>query len=213
MVLINYAIAFFISRGYYIIQVAKERIKNSFSHKLLKSIVIGGVVLIAVTNPYFGIRAIEALQKDLKRKNWRKLKNSLYYLRSRGAIEAVQMPDGSFTVTATATGKKIAEKYDLENIKIIKPDQWDGYWRILSFDIPANKKLARQTLLAKLKELGFVMLQKSIWVHPFDCRKELAVITTAFEVEPYVNFIVARELDKSYKVRREFEIRNQIKLD
>ena len=48
--------------------MARERIKNSFSHKLLKSIVIGGVVLIAVTNPYFGIRAIEALQKDLKRR-------------------------------------------------------------------------------------------------------------------------------------------------
>jgi len=193
--------------------MARASIKNSFSHKLLKSIVIGGVVLIAVTNPYFGIKAIEALQKDLERKKWRQIKNSLYYLRSRGAIEAIQMPDGSFTVTATATGKKIAEKYDLENMRIERPDRWDGYWRILSFDIPANKKLARQTLLGKLKDLGFIMLQKSIWIHPFDCQKELAVISKAFEVEPYVNFIVAKELDKSYKVRKEFETKNQIQLD
>ena len=193
--------------------MARTSVKNSFSHKLLKAIVISGVVALAATNPYFGIRAIEALQKDLERKKWRQLKNSLYYLRSRGAIEATQMPDGSFTVTATVTGKKIAEKYDLENLKIKTPDKWDGYWRIFSFDIPANKKLARRVLLDKLKNIGFVMLQKSIWVHPFDCQKELAVISKAFEVEPYVNFMVAKELDKNHRVRREFETKNRIELD
>ena len=145
---------------------------------------------------------------------FRTYKNALH-IWPRGEDMLIALPnlDGSFTVTATATGKKIAEKYDLENMRIERPDRWDGYWRILSFDIPANKKLARQTLLGKLKDLGFIMLQKSIWIHPFDCQKELAVISKAFEVEPYVNFIVAKELDKSYKVRKEFETKNQIQLD
>ncbi|MDP2860845.1 MAG: PaaX family transcriptional regulator C-terminal domain-containing protein, partial [bacterium] len=45
---------------------------------------------------------------------------------------------------------------------------WDGKWRIVAFDIAEINHLLRQTLREKLKNLGFGMLQKSIWLTPHD---------------------------------------------
>ena len=38
--------------------MAKKRLKEIFAYKLLKAIALGGVVIVASTNPYFGIRAM-----------------------------------------------------------------------------------------------------------------------------------------------------------
>jgi len=38
------------------------------------------------------------------------------------------------------SGKKRILRYDLDNMKIKKPLKWDGYWRIVVFDIPEDEK-------------------------------------------------------------------------
>ena len=35
--------------------------------------------------------------------------------------------------------KKLVE-YNIDDMEIKKPKKWDGKWRIISFDIPKNKK-------------------------------------------------------------------------
>ena len=192
----------------------KNKSKESFSHKLLKAGAISSVLVIAATNPYFVLKAIGASRKDLERKKWWEYKKAINNLKRQKRLNVSQNPDGSYTLEITQVGKKVIEKYDLDSLKIEKPDQWDGGWRVLSFDIPKNKKNARQALLSKIKELGFLMLQKSVWVHPFECRKELAVISKAFEVEPYIYSFVAYEFenDKEYKLRKTFESRSGLNL-
>lgn len=46
--------------------------------------------------------------------------------------------------------------------------KWDGVWRLISFDIPEKEAKQRKWLRGKLKELGFGMLQESLWVIPHD---------------------------------------------
>ena len=48
--------------------------------------------------------------------------------------------------------------------------RWDRRWRVLVFDIAEEKREVRDRLRAKLKELGFGMIQKSVWLspHPFE---------------------------------------------
>ena len=108
-------------------------------------------------------------------------------------------------------GKEIVARYDLDNLRVGKPDQWDGLWRIFIFDIPADKR-GRHYLIMKLKELGFIMIQKSVWAHPFECREQLAVICKAFEIEPYVLSFIASDMDDDKRIRQNFEKLNGIKL-
>lgn len=192
----------------------KVKSSEAFSHKILKIIALSGATIIAASNPYFGLRLGNILDKELKRKKRKEFQKAIYNLRKKKRLNVTPNPDGTFTLEITQIGKNIVEKYDIDSLKVKKPDEWDGGWRVISFDIPKEKQAARQALLAKLKELGFIMLQKSIWVHPFECRKELAVIAKAFEVEPYVYCFIGWEFsnEKAYRLKKLFETKNNMVL-
>ena len=56
----------------------------------------------------------------------------------------------------------------------------DGEWRIVIFDIPEKFKKAREALRMKLKELGFLELQKSVFIFPYECEDEINFIVEVF---------------------------------
>jgi phenylacetic acid degradation operon negative regulatory protein len=51
--------------------------------------------------------------------------------------------------------------------------KWDGKWRIVYYDIPEKDKNIRKQLREKLWELGFGMIQKSVYISPFDVAEDL----------------------------------------
>src|SRR3989338_9444783 len=179
-----------------------------FARILLTSLVVGGVVLVAATNPYFGIKAIGAIQKELKRRKWEQFRNGLYHLKRKGYIDVEPNPDGTYIIRTTKAGREQAHKYDLDKLSIEVPKKWDKNWRLVVFDIPARKYKARSALLGKLKELGFIMFQKSVWAHPFECKNEIAVVSRAFEVERYIHQTTCHKVSAGEYLRFEFEKRN-----
>lgn len=42
--------------------------------------------------------------------------------------------------------------------------QWDGKWRVMTFDVPRGEGTLRQRLIRWLKERDFVCLQGSVWI-------------------------------------------------
>jgi phenylacetic acid degradation operon negative regulatory protein len=48
--------------------------------------------------------------------------------------------------------------------------RWDGNWRVLMFDLPADRSTERTNLLRLLRERGYGCLQGSAWIspHPFE---------------------------------------------
>ena len=48
------------------------------------------------------------------------------------------------------------------------------------FDIPDERKIKREALRGKLKQLDFTMIQKSVWLHPFPCYDELEMLKEFF---------------------------------
>ena len=192
--------------------MARIKLKESFSYKLLRVLAMSGSVVLASTNPYFGLNVAGAFKKELDRKKWGEFHREMNKLKIKKRINVSENSDGSYNVEITNLGKNLVAKYNLDDLIIKKPEQWDGFWRFCSFDIPGPKKQARQALLSKLKELGFIMAQKSLWTHPFECREELAVIAKAFEVEPYIHFFVAHDLDKDLFLRKKFTSKTGIPL-
>lgn len=50
---------------------------------------------------------------------------------------------------------------------------WDGYWSVVSYDIPEKKKEVRESLREKLVSLGFGGWQKSVYISPHDLCEDL----------------------------------------
>ena len=89
-------------------------------------------------------------------------------------------------------------------MKINIPPKWDGYWRIVIFDIPEKFKKARNALGKKIKDLGLFPLQKSVFVYPFDCKDEINFVSEFFRVGKFTQYIVAKELDGEKFLKQHF---------
>ena len=187
--------------------MARRKFRDTLSYKILKALAISGAVVIAASSPYFGLNAGRAFRRELDKKKWREFYRHLNSLKNKKRINVSQNPDGSYNVAISTFGKDLITRYSLDEISIKKPDKWDGGWRFCAFDISSKaNKYARHALVDKLKELGFVMVQKSLWAHPFECREELSVIARAFEIERYVCSFIAYEMDtdKERELKRKF---------
>jgi DNA-binding transcriptional regulator PaaX len=71
---------------------------------------------------------------------------------------------------------------------------WDGKWRIVMFDIPQKYERQRHLFRAKLKILGFQMLQKSVFVIPYPCEEELSRICHTLKLLDHVDVVVAETI-------------------
>ena len=101
-------------------------------------------------------------------------------------------------------GRQWALTYQIENMRIHAPKNWDEKWRIVMFDIPERFKKVRDILRIHLRSLGFEELQKSVFVHPFPCINEIEYIAKHYGIGKYVRFIIAESIDNEQYVKRRF---------
>lgn len=143
------------------------------------------------------------------RKSWKEINRQLLWRRIREfyedrLVEFNEHKDGSVTVVLTENGRKRALRYDFENMNIKIPNFWDGLWHIVIFDIPEKRKAAREALRRKLKELGLIELQKSVFVFPHECKDEIEFVAEFFEVGHNIRYIRARYVTNDAELRKEF---------
>ena len=75
------------------------------------------------------------------------------------------------------------------------------------FDIKEKRKPYREALRGKLKELGFVLLQKSVWVHPFDCRNEVELLKSFFGLSSReICLIAAKDVSSERELQEHFHL-------
>lgn len=177
---------------------------------ILLYLTIAGAVAIASTSPYFLLnisRSIIRNRKYFKKKlDERKIAKLLEKLR-RNRLIILREEDGKFKLELTEKGKRIIREIKFEDLKIEKPAIWDGKWRVIIFDIPDKyRKRARDALREKLKTLDFYPLQKSVWVHPYPCQKEIQFLTELFDITRYVNILVADNIYDDIKLRKYFKL-------
>ena len=148
---------------------------------------------------------LRALAKQCGLRKSEHFARSITYLKRRRLV-SIAAKDGQQILTLSENGKKRVLQFDLDRLQIKRPRKWDGYWRLVLFDIPEKYKLGREALRSKLKQLGFYQLQKSCFIHPFDCKSEITFISEIFEVAPYVNFILVNDLEGASQLVKHFNL-------
>jgi len=133
-----------------------------------------------------------------------KLKEALYKLKKQRLVEITRMKGTEVELKITQKGKERILRFELEKLKILKPNKWDGKWRVVIFDIPEKKKLGREVLREKLKDLGFVRLQNSVFIYPYECEDEIDFIKKIFGLSPFVKYLVTESFQGDFYLRRHF---------
>jgi len=163
----------------------------------------GGIIILSMANPKLPHYLLKSYLKNRYR-----LRERLKMLEERGWIKITEVDD-QFKLELVENGREVALYYKIEEMHIKKPKKWDGLWRVVVFDIPEDKKIARDVLRRRLKELGFIQLQKSVFILPYDCKKEIEVIQHAYEIWPYMSFMIVKEIDNEDKLIKRFNLKNE----
>lgn len=64
------------------------------------------------------------------------------------------------------------------------------------FDIPDEKKNARDSFRRKLQQLGCIKLQESIFVSAYPCKKEIDFLCHFLEISDYVSLAVLDKIER-----------------
>lgn len=187
-----------------IIQIMRDL--GSTSRKILL-LLEGGLVLSLTRRPDAYFIIIKKIAKEWKKINERKLRDTIKRLYRSKLIDYKEEKDGSVILKLSENGKKKILKYNLDRIEIKKPKRWDNIWRMVIFDIPEIHKKGRTALTAKLKELGFYHLQKSVFIYPYECKNEIDFIAEIFNLAPYIRFARVKDIDVELDLKVKFNLR------
>ncbi|MBU1032186.1 hypothetical protein KKE03_04695 [Patescibacteria group bacterium] len=111
------------------------------------------------------------------------LSQAIKRLREQGLVELISDKELTFRLTDSGKDKALWKKMAFEDTK------WDGKWRLVIWDIPEKRRLARDLLRFKLKQLGFVQWQKSVWATKKNCIKILRDFIKRVGIEDWVMVI------------------------
>jgi len=165
-----------------------------------------GISLSLTTRPDRFFKILESTRKEWRALNERALREAIRKLYQSKLVDFKELGDGTAKITLTDKGKRRVVTFNLETMKIRRQPTWDRLWRIVIFDIPEYKKKARDALSARLKSIGMIALQKSVLVHPFNCKDEVEFLIELFDVRPFVRFIVAKEIDTALHLKKKFRL-------
>ena len=174
--------------------------------KKIMLLLIGGASLSLTRRPDAYFRIVKGMVKEWRKINERNLRIAIKNLYKSKMVDFRENQDGTVLTILTDKGNKRILKYDIDKIEIKKPNRWDKLWRLVIFDIPEDKNLGRKALVAKLKELGFYPMQKSVFIHPHECKDEIYFITEMFELAPYVRFLRVKDIDVELDLKERFRL-------
>ncbi len=109
--------------------------------------------------------AIHAFPEGLSRDEQRAV---VANLRRLGLIE-ISHVGNKITVQPSVKGVHRLQRAKIDELYIQPQTNWDGTWRMVSYDIPARYARQRRLLTSELHRLGFSLVKDSTWFHPYPC--------------------------------------------
>lgn len=183
----------------------KERKKINIQKIILGSIATAGILSVGLLAPN-ALQALKSFGLDKKLKNFHNDTNrSLSGLLNAGMVVFIEK-DGKKFLRLTEKGKLKLIRLEQYNFQFKKPKKWDNKWRIVIFDIPQKKRLQRDNLRFTLKQIGFVKLQNSVWVFPYDCEELVTLLKLDFKIGKDILYIIADKIENDKILKKYFEL-------
>lgn len=183
---------------------------------LLEALLIGGSIVGGLTFAPTLFAVLAGIGYALRagdKARRRKLSNSFQYLKRHKYVQVTTREDSNgkgIHVELTERGRQHAMHLRMKHIllqPIKRPQVWDKCWRIIIFDIAAEERSKRNAFRALVRRLGAIMLQKSVWIYPFDCSEQIDILKSLFDfTDAELRMIVANSIGDDTLFREHFRL-------
>ncbi len=143
--------------------------------------------------------------KDIHGFTSKQLSVTVADLKKQKLIEKKKDYEGSILVSLTERGILRVINFRFRRLNYRK-EKWDGKWRMVIFDIPDSHRKGRNALRYRLKMGGFYELQESVFLHPYDCKREIDDFVRLFKLEKYVRFGLLDFIDNQERIKLRYKL-------
>lgn len=187
-------------------EARKIRRLRAFQQGLLVAVAISSVVIIAATIPNAAqlLRYMPGYKKGA-RFNYQ-ARTALGRLKAKGLV-TFEERDGKQYARVTEEGEQILALESMRKGNAKKPKRWDGRWRVVLFDIPERRRGVRNRLRVFMQEYGFMRLQDSAWIYPYDCEDLIALAKANFRIGVDALYMIVEQLERDKHLREHFGLR------
>jgi DNA-binding transcriptional regulator PaaX len=126
----------------------------------------------------------------------------------RGYLKRIKKENRIY-LEITPEGRAILEEASTENLvqsRLIKKHQWDRRWRLVIYDIPQSKKKVRDQLRYFLIRTGFIKIQGSVWVFPFECEELIELTKKDLLIGKELLYAVVETIESDRWLRKHFKL-------
>ncbi len=184
-----------------------NKIKLRKTEIVARQILLGFVDIYRWIIPIFDKRRVYRIPfkyyDKFRKKDKEKFYHEMYRLERAGFIKKYIEGKEEY-IELLSKGKKQIKSYLTKDLEIVTPKLWDRKWRLVIYDISNDKKVERETLRTKLESLGFIKLQESVYIYPFECFKEVELIKNMYFLGPHVQYLVADRVETEINLIKKF---------
>jgi hypothetical protein len=172
---------------------------------ILNVVKVAGVISVAIVAP----NALVAFKKLglLEGKKYRPIS----YLNKRtqsmidqGLLKKI-FHQGVYSIILTEKGRIRLRKHQIVK-NTAQKKEWDGKWRVLTFDVWEKRRVSRNQLRMELKNFGFTQLQRSVWIYPYPCEEFIELLKTSLKFGKNVRYLLAEKVDDDANLKKYFKL-------
>lgn len=140
-----------------------------------------------------------------KRFNIPYLKRTLHRLESQKLIK-IENTGTYQQIEITRIGKRKILRFALDELIVEKPSHWDKKWRLIAYDIPQYRKKIGEVFHEYLNIWGFYPFQKSVYLHAYPCKDQIAFLREYLGIGEYVRILEVSYLENDSEFREFFGV-------
>ncbi len=178
----------------------KRKRRQDIQKAVLATVAVSGLLALTVVAPNT-IQLLKSFGFDPKKRQKEVIKRARERLVQKGLL----VYENGF-LKLTEKGRGELNKIELKDWKIEKPKKWDGRWRMLIFDIPEHKRSVRDDIRQTLLHIGFIKVQQSVWVYPYDCEDLITLLKADFNIGKDLLYLIVDSMENDKKFRKHFNL-------
>ena len=186
---------------------AKKHVRvTKLQEVVLTTVAAAGILSVALLAP----NALQVLKAfNLDKKLFKNKRRSVYNSRNRLIENGLLVYTKDGYIKLTKKGEELFNKIELRRFRMEKPKKWDGKWRIVIFDIKEKRRELRSVVRDILSNVGFVKLQNSVWVFPYDCEDLMNLAKAKSAIGRELLYVLADRIENEKVLLEHFDLKRR----
>ncbi len=183
----------------------KRRRKHYVRQTVLGIIATAGVLTVAMVAP----NVLQALPHIMGKQRYKLVFQTKTAIGRLAVKEHIRFAhkNGKKYVEITDAGRRALVLEEAKAMRLAGTRRrWDKRYRMVIFDIPERRRNVRERLRRLMQGCGFLCIQKSVWLSPYDCEELIALVKAELRIGKDVLYVIVDSIENDAWIKRHFNL-------